>query len=84
MTADIEKLDARGYRKFGVTTGAIIIGLFGLVIPWLFNLNYPTWPWILGGGLGAWASCFMVSSCRSALLCACSDTTPCTASWIKR
>jgi len=52
MTADIEKLDARGYRKFGVTTGAIIIGLFGLVIPWLFNLNYPTWPWILGV---AWA-----------------------------
>jgi len=55
MTADIEKLDAKGYRKFGLTTGAIIIGLFGLAIPWIFSLNYPKWPWILGGGLGAWA-----------------------------
>ena len=55
MTAAIEKLDARGYRNFGLTTGAIVIGLFGLLIPWLFSFNYPTWPWMLGGGLGAWA-----------------------------
>ena len=55
MTAAIEKLDAQGYRKFGLTTGAIVIGLFGLLIPWVFSFNYPAWPWILGAGLGGWA-----------------------------
>lgn len=55
MHAAIEKLDAKGYRKFGLTTGAIVIVLFGLAIPWLFSLNYPKWPWILAGVLGVWA-----------------------------
>ena len=55
MSHAIQTLDARGYRKFGLTTGAIVIGLFGLLIPWLFSLNYVKWPWILGGVLGLWA-----------------------------
>jgi len=55
MSNEIQTLDKRGYRKFGLTTGAIIIGLFGLLIPWLFNLNYVKWPWILGGVLLLWA-----------------------------
>ncbi len=55
MSNNIQPLDTRGYRKFGLTTGAIIIVLFGLLIPWLFSLNYVEWPWILGGVLGLWA-----------------------------
>ena len=51
----VEKLDASGYRKFGLSTGAIVLILFGLLIPWLFSLNFPTWPWILAGVLAAWA-----------------------------
>ena len=43
----IEKLDAAGYRKFGLTTGAIVAVLFGLLLPWLFDFGYPVWPWIL-------------------------------------
>jgi len=54
MSLEILTLDARGYRKFGLTTGAIIIVLFGLLIPWLFNLNFVKWPWILGGVLILW------------------------------
>ena len=54
MSNTIKNLDAHGYRKFGLTTGAIIIGLFGLLIPWLFDLNYVKWPWILGGVLALW------------------------------
>jgi len=54
MSMTIKVLDARGYRKFGLTTGAIIIVLFGLLIPWLFNLNFVKWPWILGGVLILW------------------------------
>lgn len=34
---DIPQLDAKGLREFGLTTGAIIIGLFGLVLPLLFG-----------------------------------------------
>ena len=51
---DIPELDAKGLRKFALTTGAIIAVLFGLLLPWLFGFNYPTWPWILAGVLGAW------------------------------
>jgi hypothetical protein len=40
----IPKLDKKGYREFGLTTGAIVVGLFGLAIPFLFGVNYPSWP----------------------------------------
>jgi len=46
MKNKIEKLDARGYRKFGLTTGAIVVVLFGALLPWLFEFAYPLWPWI--------------------------------------
>ena len=46
MTLKIEKLDKPGYRKFGFTTGAIVAVLFGGLLPWLFDFNYPLWPWI--------------------------------------
>ncbi len=55
MKHEIIKLDAAGYRKFGLITGAIVVGLFGLLIPWIFSFNFPTWPWILAGILAAWA-----------------------------
>ena len=55
MSIEIQTLDSKGYRKFGLTTGAIVIVLFGLLIPWLFSLNYVKWPWILGGVLVLWA-----------------------------
>ena len=55
MMSTTQTLDRAGYRKFGLTTGAIVTALFGLLIPWLFGLHYPTWPWILGGTLGLWA-----------------------------
>lgn len=44
---EIIELDDRGLRKFGLTTGAIVVVLFGLLIPWLFDLQWPRWPWIL-------------------------------------
>lgn len=42
-------------RKFGLTTGAIVAGLFGLLLPWLFNYSWPTWPWMVSGVLWVWA-----------------------------
>ena len=42
-------------RKFGLLTGGLIAGLFGLVFPFLFARPYPVWPWVIGGALLAWA-----------------------------
>ena len=55
MNAPIEKLDAAGYRNFGLITGLIVCILFGLLIPWLFSLAYPYWPWIVAGVMAALA-----------------------------
>ncbi len=53
---DIPQLDAKGLREFGLTTGAIVAGLFGLVLPLLFrHWPPPTWPWIVGTILIVWA-----------------------------
>jgi len=51
---NIPILDAAGLRKFSLTTGGILAGLFGLLLPWLFDLGYPLWPWLAGGALVAW------------------------------
>jgi len=56
MRADFEsipQLDRAGYRRFGLVTGVIVPGLFGLAIPWLAGWPWPRWPWVLGGVLGA-------------------------------
>ena len=54
----IPVLDRKGYRDFALVTGAIVIGLFGLFFPWVFDreffAEYPRWPWILGVVLIVW------------------------------
>lgn len=51
----IPELDAVGLRKFGLTTGAIVAGLFGLLLPWVWEFSFPIWPWIFFGVFGIWA-----------------------------
>ncbi len=51
----IPELDRKGLREFGLVTGGIIAGLFGLFFPWILDVAIPYWPWIVGGTLGAWA-----------------------------
>lgn len=58
---EIPELDAKGLRSFGLTTGAIIIALFGLFFPWLLEVAIPRWPWLLGGVLAAWGMIHPVS-----------------------
>jgi hypothetical protein len=54
----IPELDKKGLREFGLVTGGIIAGLFGLLFPWLFDRafpeEFPVWPWVLFSVLGAW------------------------------
>jgi hypothetical protein len=50
----IPELDARGLRRFALTTGAIVALLFGLVLPYLLDFGYPIWPWVLAAILVLW------------------------------
>ncbi len=54
MTNEIPVLDRRGLRQFGLTTGAIVAGLFGIVFPYFLSLSWPIWPWIVFAVLGGW------------------------------
>lgn len=42
-------------REFGLVTGAIVVGLFGLLLPWLFDRALPVWPWVVAAVLWVWA-----------------------------
>jgi len=53
-THTIPELDRKGLREFGLVTGAMVAGLFGLFFPWLLERSYPVWPWAVFGLLGAW------------------------------
>ena len=44
---DIPELDRAGLRTFGLTTGAIVGGLFGIFFPWLLEAGIVLWPWVL-------------------------------------
>lgn len=52
---EIQNLNEKELRKFGLVTGSIVAILFGLFLPWLFNRGIPLWPWIIAGILAAWA-----------------------------
>lgn len=58
MTANpnlFPELDRKGYREFGLTTGAIVAGLFGLFFPFILDASFPVWPWIIFAVLAAMA-----------------------------
>ena len=51
---EIPELDAKGLRQFALTTAGIVVGLFGVVLPWLAGLGWPLWPWVLAAVLALW------------------------------
>jgi hypothetical protein len=61
---NIPVLDNKGLRKFGITTGVIIVVLFAAFFPWVFDAEtMPIWPWIVAGIL--WLpALFMPNSLR--------------------
>jgi hypothetical protein len=61
MMTTIPHLDNSGLRKFGLTTGAIIVALFALFFPWVFDVAaMPIWPWIVAGML--WLPALLIPS----------------------
>lgn len=52
---EIPHLDKTGLRRFGLTFGGIVAGLFGVAIPLVFGLDYPIWPWIVLVVFACWS-----------------------------
>ena len=48
VTHGVPRPDRAGLRHFGSVTGLALAILLGLVLPWLFKLHYPKWPWAAG------------------------------------
>ena len=36
-------------RKFALSSGIILVLLFGVLLPWIFDSTFPLWPWYLAG-----------------------------------
>ena len=47
----IPDLDRKGLREFGLTTGAAVVAIFGLFIPWMIERPWPVWPWVIAAPL---------------------------------
>lgn len=45
--SNIPALDRTGLRRFGLTTGMILLVIFGGLFPWLLGRPLPVWPWVL-------------------------------------
>ncbi len=52
--ADIPELDRRGLRQFALSTGGIVAVLFGLFFPWILDVGFPVWPWVVAALLATW------------------------------
>ena len=53
MTHDTKEMSRKELREFGLITGAIVAGLFGLLLPWLIGHALPLWPWYVFAVLAA-------------------------------
>lgn len=52
---EIQQLDRKGLRDFGLLGGAIAAGLFGSLLPLLHHEPFPILPWAIAGILWVWA-----------------------------
>ena len=55
MTIVNRNPDKKELRNFGFILGTMTAVVFGLFLPWLFDHNFPRWPWIFCGIMFSWA-----------------------------
>jgi len=46
MTKAAPAVGPRELRSFGLLMGAVVVALFGLLLPWLLERPLPVWPWV--------------------------------------
>ncbi len=54
METNIPELNSSALRRFTFVAAGILIGLFGIAVPWIFRYSFPSWPWIVSAGLAFW------------------------------
>ena len=47
----IPELGRKGLREFGLTTGVVVVVIFGLFFPWILERDWPVWPWVIAAPL---------------------------------
>ncbi|AVH65374.1 MULTISPECIES: SxtJ family membrane protein [unclassified Nostoc] len=52
---EIQQLDRKGLRDFGLLGGAIAAGLFGSLLPLIHHESLPILPWVIASILWVWA-----------------------------
>ncbi|MBD6619319.1 sxtJ [Komarekiella sp. 'clone 1'] len=55
MMDEIQQLDRKGLRDFGLIGGAIAAGLFGSLLPLIHHESIPILPWLIAAILWVWA-----------------------------
>lgn len=55
MAKNIPTLTSAELRNFGLVAGAMIAGIFGFLLPWLYQFNFLVLPLYLAAGLSLWA-----------------------------
>jgi hypothetical protein len=53
MPTENQEISNIELRKFGLLTSALLILFFVFLIPWVWSLTYPLWPWVVGAVMGA-------------------------------
>ena len=54
MSREIQELDRKGLRNFALMFATIVGVLFGLILPWLMNRDWPWEPWVVAAAFFAW------------------------------
>jgi len=54
MEPQIKEASPEALRRFALVTAALIAGVFGISLPWLFGRAWHLWPWVAAGVLAIW------------------------------
>lgn len=55
MTSTNSELNQSELRKFGFVTAGMLLLFFVVLIPYIWNLEMPIWPWVIASLLGLFA-----------------------------
>ena len=54
VTREIPELNRKDLRNFAWMFAAVVAGLFGLILPWLLDLDWPSSPWVIAMVFFVW------------------------------